>query len=343
MADNVDVGGTGVDSDPEMDSMLAEISEGLFPENEPNMNADERVTTNEPEAEKEVTATVAQPVTPAAVISTEDSKPATDTITTDKAPNTWKPEVAAKFGTLPDDVRAEILRREQDIFKGVEQYKVAADYGQNIHKMLQPFQQGLSERGVNPVDYLGSLAKADHMIASAPSQEQKLQYFRELANHYGITVDHGLFGAEDSTVTALRQEINQLKSSFNSQLSQTKAIEIATIQKTIDEFKAQPEHKHFDVLQHEIAALLQNGVAKDLKDAYEKALWANPTTRQAELDKLQADKAIKEAELQKKALEEAKKKKGVNVRSTVSGNGAKRTIDQTLEDTFDAIQSRASH
>ena len=44
-----------------------------------------------------------------------------------------------------------------------------------------------------------------------------------------------------------------------------------------------------------------------------------------------------------KLLEEAKKKKGVNVRSTVSGNGAKRTIDQTLEDTFDAIQSRASH
>lgn len=343
MEENVDIGGTGVDSDPEMESMLAEISEGLFPENEPNRNADERIPTNEADAKEEATATVAQPVTPAAHVSTEEPKPVVANTTADKAPNTWKPEVAAKFSTLPDDVRAEILRREQDIFKGVEQYKVAADYGQNVHRMLQPYQQRLSEVGVNPVDYIGALAKADHMIASAPTQEQKLQHFRELANHYGITVDHGLFGAEDSTVSALRQELNQLKGTINSQLSQAQAKEIATITKQIDEFKAQPEHKHFDVLQHEIAALLQNGVAKDLKDAYEKALWANPTTRQAELDKLQADKAIKEAELQKKALEEAKKKKGVNVRSTVSGNGAKRTIDQTLEDTFDAIQSRASH
>jgi hypothetical protein len=341
MEDNVDggIGGTGAeDSSSEMSEMLAEISSSVFPD------SSEGVTVDEPEVEKEDAATIAQPVTPAEPTKAEQPATPEGTIAADKLPTGWKPEVAQKFSTLPDDVKAEILKREEDFFKGINDYKVAADYGHSVHKMLQPYQQRLQEHGTNPVDYIASLARADNMIATAPTQEQKVQYFRELANMYGITVDHGLFGAEDSTVTALRQELNQLKSSVNSQLSQAQAKEVATIQKTIDEFRAKPEHKHFDVLQHEIAALLQSGVAKDLKDAYDRALWANPTTRVAEQTRLQEDKAKADAELQKKALEEAKKKKGINVRSTVAGSsGGKKTIEQTLNDTYDALQSRASH
>lgn len=341
MEDNIDSGidSVGEASSPEMEEMLAEISSSVFPTDKL-----EEVTTDEPKVVKKDTIVAAQPITPAAPTSTAATTGVEGTTTTDKVPNTWKPEVAAKFAALPDDVRAEILRREQDVFAGINQYKVAAEYGQNVHKMLQPYQQRLQENGTNPIEYLSALAKADSMIASAPTQEQKIQYFRELANMYGITVDHGLFGAEDSTVTALRQEINQLKNSVNSQLTQAQAKEVATIQKSIDEFKANPEHKHFDVLQHEIAALLSSGVAKDLKDAYERALWANPTTRIAEQTRLQEEKAKADTELQKKALEEAKKKKGINVRSTISSsNGGKKTIDQTLNDTYDAIMSSASH
>lgn len=341
MEDNVDSGveSSGEASSPEMEEMLAEISSSVFP-----ANKTEEEGTDESKVEEKSTAAVAQPITTTAPVQTAAITGTEGATTTDKAPNTWKPEVAAKFATLPDDVRAEILKREQDVFNGINQYKQAADYGNNVFKVLQPYQQTLQQHGVSTTDYIASLAKADNMIVTAGSQEQKLQYFRELANHYGITVDHGLFGAEDSTVTALRQEINQLKSSVSSQLTQTQAREVAAIHKQIDEFKAKPEHKHFDVLQHEIAALLSSGVAKDLKDAYDRALWANPTTRIAEQTRLQEDKAKADAELQKKALEEAKKKKGINVRSTASGsNGGKKTIDQTLNDTYDALMSNASH
>lgn len=345
MEDNVD---SGVDSasdasSPEMEEMLAEISSSVFPSKETDSSTDEGAT-DESKVEEKSAAAITQPVMSATSVQAAATTGTEGTTTTDKAPNTWKPEVAAKFATLPDDVRAEILKREQDVFNGINQYKQAADYGNNVFKMVQPYQQTLQQHGVSAVDYIASLAKADNMIATAGSQEQKLQYFRELANHYGITVDHGLFGAEDSTVTALRQEINQLKSSVSSQLTQTQAREVAAIHKQIDEFKANPEHKHFDVLQHEIAALLSSGVAKDLKDAYDRALWANPTTRIAEQTRLQEEKVKADTELQKKALEEAKKKKGINVRSTASGsNGGKKTIDQTLNDTYDALMSNASH
>ena len=345
MEDNIDSGvdSSGEASSLEMEEMLTEISSSVFPSKDTDDSTNE-VTSNGPKVEERGTAAVTQPTTAATPAQAAAATGTGETTTTDKAPNTWKPEVAAKFNALPDDVKAEILRREQDVFAGINQYKIAAEYGHNVHKMLQPYQQRLQENGTNPIEYISALARADNMIASAPTQEQKVQYFRELANMYGITVDHGLFGAEDSTVTALRQELNQLKSSVNSQLSQAQAREVATIQKSIDEFKALPEHKHFDVLQHEIAALLQNGIAKDLKDAYERALWANPTTRIAEQTRLQEEKAKADLDLQKKALEEAKKKKGINVRSTVSGsNGSKKTIDQTLQDTYDAIQTRASH
>jgi hypothetical protein len=321
--------------------MLDELSAGLFPDTKTESTNSEE-SANEPQSAEKTATADTQQTTATTSVQTGETTGTTTTATTDKAPNTWKPEVAAKFNTLPDDVRAEILKREQDVFNGINQYKVAAEYGQNVHKMLQPYQERLSQQGMNPIDYLGALANADNLIASASTQEQKLQYFRELANHYGITIDHGLFGAEDSTVTALRKEIQDLKSSVNSQLTQAQAKELATIQKTIDEFKAMPEHKHFDVLQHEIAALLQSGVAKDLKDAYDRALWANPTTRAAEQARLSEEKLKADAEASKKALEEAKKKKGINVKSTVSGsNGVKKSIDETLNDAYDALQSSA--
>ena len=341
MEENLD--SSSVEDSGVTQDMLDELSGSLFPSSEDNKTTDE-VANNESEVVKEDTPANTQQTQTTAPVQAGTTADTTGTATTDKAPNTWQPEVAAKFNTLPDDVRAEILKREQDVFNGINQYKTAAEYGQNVHKMLQPYQERLSQQGVNPIDYLGALANADNLIANAPTQEQKLQYFRDLANHYGITVDHGLFGAEDSTVTALRKEIQDLKSSVNSQLTQAQAKEMATIQKTIDEFKALPEHKHFDVLQHEIAALLQSGVAKDLKDAYDRALWANPTTRAAEQARLSEEKIKADTEASKKALEEAKKKKGINVKSTVSGgNGTKKTIDQTLNDAYEAIVSSASH
>ena len=63
--------------------------------------------------------------TPAA----KEGEAGTSTATGLQAPKTWRPEAAAKFATLPPEVQQEVLKREEDIFKGLEGYKADASIG----------------------------------------------------------------------------------------------------------------------------------------------------------------------------------------------------------------------
>jgi len=62
------------------------------------------------------------------------------------------------------------------------------------------------------------------------------------------------------------------------------------VQNQIAEFQAakdeagNPVHPHFETVQNEMARLIQAGVAGDLKDAYDKAVWANPDLRAQQLE-----------------------------------------------------------
>jgi hypothetical protein len=56
-----------------------------------------------------------------------------------QAPKTWRPEAAAKFSALPPEVQQEVLKREEDIFKGLEAYKADAGIGKAVKSVLQPY------------------------------------------------------------------------------------------------------------------------------------------------------------------------------------------------------------
>jgi hypothetical protein len=48
----------------------------------------------------------------------------------------------------------------------------------------------------------------------------------------------------------------------------------------VEQFAAQPGHEHLEALKPAMAMLLANGQANDLQDAYDKAAWGTPETRQ---------------------------------------------------------------
>lgn len=269
----------------------------------------------------------------------QTEQPATPDQPASQAPNSWSKEVAAKFDTLDPDVKAEILKREQDIFKGIEQYKTAAEYGKNVYQVLQPYQEAISQRGIDPMHHLQSVLEADRLISSA-SAEQKIAYFKQLAGMYGVTVDTELFGNEDQTVNQLRQEIEQLKSTFTKQSEQAERARMEKITAEVNAFASDPKNQHFNSLQNEIASLLSSGVCKTLPEAYEKAVWANPITRQAELTRLQKEKEDAAKLEQQKKVQEVKKRTSANVVSSARkpGNTSKpKTMDQTLDEAYDKI------
>lgn len=82
-----------------------------------------------------------------------------------------------------------------------------------------------------------------------------------------------------------------------------KAEEMARVAREVETFSQDPAHPYFDEVADDIITELKmqeiNGQVKDLSKAYEKAVWANPVTRQKELARIQRDQGSK-------PLEEAK-------------------------------------
>ena len=96
-----------------------------------------------------------------------------------QAPKTWRPEAAAKFATLPPEVQQEVLKREEDIFKGLESYKADASIGKALKGVVQPYLQVFQSQGIDPIQQVSGLMRA-HVALATGTPEQKQQFFQHL-------------------------------------------------------------------------------------------------------------------------------------------------------------------
>lgn len=222
----------------------------------------------------------AAPVAPAAPASPLDA-----------APNTWKKEVAANWAALPPDVRAEVVRREADFHKGIEQYRGAANFGTAMERVITPHAQTLQALGITADKAIEQLMAGDHKLRYGSPQE-KHEYFAQLARNYGIDmaavqqVEHTPI---DPVIAQLQQQVQKLSGFIENQQSTGRQQEEATLNSEIASFAADPKHSHFESVKGHMAALLQAGQASSLADAYEQAIYANPTTRALVLAQQQAE------------------------------------------------------
>ena len=256
------------------------------------------------------------------------------------APNTWKKEVAEKWSTLPPDVQSEVERREADFHKGIAQYKEAATFGQSIDRAISPYMDTLRQLNVAPEVAISSLMEADRQLRYG-SPDQKAAYFASLAQSYGIDLGQVQNAPTvDPVVQQLQDQVRQLQGKYQEQTLMGQREAEASLNSEIEAFKADPKHSHFESVRGHMSALLQAGQAKDLADAYEQAVYANPVTRQAMLQQ-QAEAQAKEATQKAKAAKEAA---SVNVRSRPAMAVSKPigTMDDTIRDTFRKLTGAAS-
>lgn len=245
----------------------------------------------------------AAPASPAAPAAADPAAAPADAISA--PPNTWKKEVAAKWAALPPEVRAEVERREQDMHRGIEQYKTQAAFAQTMERAMAPYQQTLQQLGVSPDRAIGELMAADHKLRHGSPQE-KTAYFAQLAHNYGIDIAGAAqhLARVDPSVYALQNQNQQLQSQLQNYHQTAQQQAEASLNSDIAAFAADPSHSHFETVKPQMAALLQAGQAKDLADAYEQAIYANPTTRAAVLQQqaaAQREEAAKKAQAAKAA------------------------------------------
>lgn len=300
---------TGIESPVSMDSTIGdawkEISKGLQePAQTVARDATGKFAKTGPVEDAVVKEPVQAAVTPPVEAPEVPETVETPVVEAKKAPSSWKKEAAEAFAVLPAHVQDEVLRREGDFHKGIEGFKQAADTGRRFESAIAPYLQTIQKLGVSPEMAVSTLMKADHTLRYAPPAV-KVAEFQKLAQIYGIDLGQQI----DPNVAELQNQIYQLQEQQRQNQEQQQSSVQQSLNSDISRFAAEPGHEHFEAVRDHMAALLQGGQAKDLSEAYDQAVYANPQTRNQVLAKqLEAQRA----ESLRKA-NEAKRAASVNV------------------------------
>lgn len=254
-------------------------------------------------------------------------------------PNTWKKEAHEAWAKADPILRAEAVRREADFHKGIEQYREAAGFGQAMHQAITPYAQTIQSLGITADKAVAGLMENDRVLRTG-TPEQKAQKAMALLRDYGIdptTLNAETYPPTDPTIAALQQQVQQLTGYFEQQKTSGVQQEEKALNSEISSFAADPKHSHFESVKGHMAALLQAGQASSLADAYEQAIYANPTTRALVLAQQQAEQR---AETAKKA-QAAKTAASVNTRSRPSMAVSEPigTMDDTIRATLRKLQN----
>lgn len=333
----------------DMDGAVEQLAAGLGLEvEEPPPEKDAA----EPPAPSPSPAPVPSPApSPAPVASTPGQAPPIDLTS---PPKTWRPEAQALWATLPEAARAEIHKREQDIWKGLEGYKQEVGFSRQIQQTLRPVSEQLQQLGLTPMDFVGRMTNM-HLNFSNPQVpvQQKLAWAKEMLGSYGLDFDQLLSGAgpddgappPDPAVKALQEKIDRLESQLTARAN-TEATQIReTLKSEVDKFAADPANKYFEEVADDIVLLLRGSEGKmTLKEAYDRAVYANPVTRAKEQERLTAEALAREREEAKKRTQNARRATGANVngrRHPASETTAEGSMDDTLAKTLESIKSRA--
>lgn len=258
------------------------------------------------------------------------------------APQSWGASVKGKWSELPDEVRSEILKREQDIHKAFTSQDGELRLGREIKDVITPYMAQIQAEGATPVQAVASLLNTAHILRTG-TPEQKKALIINTAKQYNV--DIGAVHEEeyvDPTIAQLKQQIEELRQLANPQVIEsrlTERMEAGKIKQDIAAFASDPAHVHFETVKPLMASLLGTGQAKDLKEAYDMACMANPTIRSTL-------EAAKQAELEAKRKQEIANKK--RAASSVTGSPAipsnakatnpKSSVEEDLRDAFAAYE-----
>lgn len=233
------------------------------------------------------------------------------------------------------------MRRSEEMHKGLEQYREKAQFGVQIEQELAPHAATLRALGVEPAQAVREMLATDHRLRYG-SDNQRYQAWLQLGQHYGLSAQNIPQHAEpqyvDPQVHALQSQLQQMQGWIQQQNQQKEWQERETLNSEITRFSSDPSNIYFEEVRNDMAGLLQAGLAVDLKDAYEKAIYANPNVRSRVLAQQQTQaEEQRKAEATRKA-QEAKKAASVNV-SRKGYMPSARPVG-TMEDTIRAEAER---
>jgi len=258
-------------------------------------------------------------------------------------PKSWPKEMHEHWAKTDPKVQEYWETREKQMLDGLEQYKGDAGFGKQLRDVVTPYNAMLQAQGVDAPKAVQFLLNAHYQLTNSQPAERTAHFVR-LAKQYGIdlsTVKTDETSA-DPKVKALEDRVNQLHNTLTTREQAALTEAKARVAKDVEAFASDPSHPYFDEVADDIVAMLNAGF--ELKDAYEKAVWANPVTRQKEMVRIQTENETKLREKAKAEADKAKKASSSNVRSRDTQKAPtepKGSMEDTMRETLREINSRA--
>lgn len=194
-----------------------------------------------------------------------------------RAPASWSPAAKASFERLPPEVQQAVAKREQEIDHGLRRKSEEVKRYEPLEQLIAPRRALWAAQGMDEASAIKTLLAAQDLLERDP--KQGLEF---LARSYGVNLNtaqpqgqpYQAQPARDShpEIAALKQQLQVLQ-------SQVQTAQTAPIVSQIDAFQNDPANLYFENVRDDMAVLLHNGKASDLKEAYEMACWMRPDIR----------------------------------------------------------------
>jgi len=281
----------------------------------------------------------------AEVAKPEPDKPAAEdkpAASTAEPPPTWKAEDKETFRTLPAAAQQILLKRHHEMEADYtnKTHAIASlrrDY-EPVQAILAPYEPQIRARGFTPASLIQAWSNVEVGLANpitAPA------IVRDIVNNYRIDKAQlaqilGLSNIPAAPQVAdgqqpivlppeVRAELETLRNGhqqvtqfLTAQQQQQRQEAEHRVMSTIETFRTATDdkgallHPHFDELENDMLVLLNaeraSGRVPELQDIYDKAVWANTSTREKILTSQRAAEEAQRVQDQKKREEEARAK-----------------------------------
>ena len=252
-------------------------------------------------------------------------------------PKSWPKEMHEEWGKVPPKVQEYWETREKQMLDGLSQYKEFADVGKSLSGVIQPYIPMLRASGADPAKAVEVLLNANYRLTTGPVESRR-QAFVELGAHLGLVPQQNV-PQEHPQIRELRQQQEELRNALTRREQQEYEAKRTEVTSQLEAFAK--DHPHLDDVADDIVAFINQG--HDLQTAYDKAVYANPVTRQRELDRIQKEAKAKLIEKGKAEAAAARKATAANVTSRDTSRAPTElmgTMEDTMRQTLRNMKSR---
>ena len=304
---------------------------------------EETVTTEEEEEKPEEALPDEKPAPELQETATDEEKPKETKAA--KAPAGWTPTNREQWANLPDSVKDQITKREQEIDLALKKTSNERRVAQQLSQTVQPYQQAMIAAGYkDPFQAIDTLMRTESGLRTGTAHE-KATIVADLIKNYGVDIqslDSLLAGqpvqsGENSALESMLEQrlapINQYMQQIQQTQLQAQQQEQQTANKAVSEFQGE----FFDDVRMDMADIMdmaaKRGVQMNLQEAYDKACMLHPEISQV-VRQREADQRILEASQQT-----ARKKAAASASLTgrqvgVPGNNPNASLRETLSEAW---------